>query len=82
MILNRVPPLSLALAVAAAAASASAAGADPTNVPNANPKSPGIAAPNVLSPELIETIAAQGSNPIENPVAGMSRPVNLPTIRS
>src|SRR5262249_26707252 len=38
-----------------------------TNVPNANPKSPGLATPNVLSPELIETIVAQGSQPLENP---------------
>jgi hypothetical protein len=65
MILNRVFTLKLALAVAAA--SASAAWADPTNVANANPKSPGMAAPNVLSPELIATIVAQGSNPLENP---------------
>jgi hypothetical protein len=39
-----------------------------TGVPNANAKSPGFAPPNVLSPELIETVVAQGSNPVENPV--------------
>src|SRR5215468_5044140 len=38
-----------------------------TSVPAANPKAAGFAAPNVLSPELIETIVAQGSNLLENP---------------
>lgn len=38
-----------------------------TPVPTANPKTPGVAAPNVLSPELIETIVAQGSWKLENP---------------
>ena len=41
----------------------------PTNVPSANHKIPGMAAPNVLSPELIETPVAQGSNALENPSA-------------
>jgi hypothetical protein len=41
----------------------------PTNVPSANQKSPGVTAPNILSPELIETIVAQGSNALENPTA-------------
>src|SRR5262245_3485816 len=65
MILKRVflPRLALIVGVAGA----STAWADPTNVPSANTKSPGIAAPNVLSPELIEAIVAQGSNPLENP---------------
>ena len=50
---------------------AGALGADPllTNVPSANHKIPGMAAPNILSPELIETIVAQGSNALENPSA-------------
>jgi hypothetical protein len=39
----------------------------PTNVPSANHKIPGMAAPNSLSPELIETIVAQGSDALENP---------------
>jgi hypothetical protein len=39
----------------------------PTNVPSANHKTPGMAVPNVLSPELIETIVAQGANALENP---------------
>ena len=44
-------------------------GADPfpTNVPSANPRVPGMVAPNTLSPELIETIVAQGANALENP---------------
>src|SRR5215468_3733883 len=65
MIVNRVFLSRLALIVAATGAST--VWADPTNVPNAQPKSPGVAVPNALSPELIETIAAQGSNPLENP---------------
>lgn len=38
-----------------------------TSVPVANPKSPGISAPNVLSLELQEVTVAQGSTPLENP---------------
>lgn len=40
-----------------------------TPVPNANPKSPGFAAPNILSPELKESPVAQGSMGLENPSA-------------
>ena len=40
-----------------------------TPVSSANPKTPGVVAPNVLPPELIETIAAQGANALENPTA-------------
>jgi hypothetical protein len=36
-------------------------------VPAAQPKVTGNASQNILSPELIETVAAQGSNPLENP---------------
>jgi hypothetical protein len=46
-----------------------AAGLSLTPVPDANPKAVGVPAPNVLSPELIETIVAQGSNKLENPSA-------------
>jgi len=35
-------------------------------VPDANTKVPGFAVPNVLSPELIEVVVAQGSTPLEN----------------
>jgi hypothetical protein len=40
-----------------------------TPVVSANTKAPGIPVPNILSPELIETIVAQGSNVLENPSA-------------
>jgi hypothetical protein len=40
-----------------------------TNVAKPNPKVVGNAAPNVLSPELIESPVAQGSTPTENPAA-------------
>src|SRR5215470_2173290 len=36
-------------------------------VTSANPKALGVPAPNILSPELIETIVAQGSFKLENP---------------
>jgi hypothetical protein len=41
----------------------------PTNVPSANRKVPGVVAPNILSPELIEALVAQGANALENPSA-------------
>ena len=50
-------------------APAHALAADPTHVPSANPKSPGVVAPNVLSPELAEVIQAQGAMLLENPVS-------------
>ena len=40
-----------------------------TPIASANAKTPGVASPNVLPPELVETIAAQGSNALENPTA-------------
>lgn len=40
-----------------------------TPVASANPRQTGTPVPNVLSPELIETIVAQGSNKLENPSA-------------
>lgn len=42
-------------------------GAELTHVANANPKTIGMAAPNILSPELKELIVVQGSAPLENP---------------
>src|SRR5262245_15027457 len=39
----------------------------PTNVASANPRITGVAAPNILSPELAETVVAQGSWKLENP---------------
>jgi len=44
-----------------------AAGFSITPVPSANPKAVGVPVPNILSPELTEVIAAQGSNKLENP---------------
>src|SRR5215813_1277439 len=38
-----------------------------TSVASANPKAVGVPAPNILSPELGETIVAQGSFKLENP---------------
>jgi len=51
------------------AAAAFAADHLPTNVPSANHRTAGMAAPNNLSPELFESIVAQGSNALENPSA-------------
>jgi hypothetical protein len=42
-----------------------------TNVAAANPKTPGFAAPNILSPELIEAAVAQGSMRLENGTAAV-----------
>lgn len=49
------------------AAGVFAADSIPTHVPAANTKVPGQAAPNILSPELLETAVAQGSSILENP---------------
>src|SRR3989442_15316246 len=48
---------------------AAAASSDLTPVPAATPKTPGFAAPNILSPDLTEIIAAQGSMRLENGAA-------------
>jgi len=40
-----------------------------TDVPNANSKTPGMVAPNVLSPELDQRLVATGSMALENPTA-------------
>src|SRR5215468_8845713 len=53
----------------AVALGAGAAHAQLTPVANANAKMVGFAAPNVLSPELVELIVAQGSAPLENGTA-------------
>jgi hypothetical protein len=53
----------------AVALGAGAAHAQLTPVANANPKTVGFAAPNVLSPELVELAVAQGSTPLENGTA-------------
>jgi len=62
-----------AVAVAGAAIFAAATGAslndisDLTGVPSANPKAAGFAPTSQLSPELRQTIVAQGAMPLENP---------------
>jgi hypothetical protein len=53
--------------VTALASAAYAAPRNPTNVPSANPKVPGFAAPNILSPELTESLISQGPYKLENP---------------
>jgi len=59
----------VAVALAALVAGAASAGAvvpTLTNVATANPKSPGVTSPDVLSPELIKFAVAQGSTRLEN----------------
>jgi hypothetical protein len=53
--------------VAVAFSAGTAAGADPTHVPGANPKIPGVTLPTILSPELSQIVRAQGSMVLENP---------------
>jgi hypothetical protein len=55
----------VAASFSAGAGAASAHGL--TDVPNANPKSPGVTSATVLSPELVQIVRAQGSMPVENP---------------
>jgi hypothetical protein len=63
------------LALAIAAVLVAAAGATPpsgptlTGVPNANTRSAGYAPASVLSPELSQTVVAQGATKLENPSA-------------
>ena len=65
-------PSIIALALAGALSSTASladSAANLTHVPNANQKITGMAAPNILSPELIEVSVAQGSTRLENPSA-------------
>lgn len=55
------------LPIAAALGALNATAGGLTGVPSANAKVTGQSAPNILSPELDEVIAAQGSLPLENP---------------
>src|SRR5215471_14915433 len=57
----------LALGTISFTTSGLALAADPTAVARANPKSPGMVAPDILSVELTQTPVAQGSMPLENP---------------
>ena len=68
---RRLVPVA-ALGAAAVVLVASSAGASATihlTSIGAQPRTPGLSTPNTLSPQLIETIAAQGSQPLENPSA-------------
>jgi hypothetical protein len=62
-----VIPAVAALAAAALSVQAAPPGLSPVDA--ANPKSPGIASPNILSKQLMETVLAQGSWTLENPTA-------------
>ena len=62
--------LALSLAAVFNAGCANASGLTP--VPSANPKAAGMVAPNVLSPELMETVVARGAMALENPTAEIS----------
>jgi hypothetical protein len=55
-----------AVVMVASGAARNSDGPSLTGVPSANTKSPGYAPPNVLSPELGEIVAAQGSTKLEN----------------
>src|ERR1035437_6650105 len=54
-------------AAIAAALTGGAFAAELTPVSSANPKTVGVTSPNVLSPELRQIVAAQGSILVENP---------------
>jgi hypothetical protein len=68
----------LAVACTSAIAIVASGGASPitgpalTDVPTANPKSPGLSPASKLSPELRQTAVAQGSTKVENPTAATS----------
>jgi hypothetical protein len=70
-ILWMLPVAGAAVLVASGAASP-ISGPSLTNVPNANTKSNGYAPPSVLSPELRQTIVAQGAMKVENPSTAIS----------
>jgi hypothetical protein len=56
------------LAALGATSVAPAFAAELTDVPNANPKLPGISVPTIVSPELRLSAVAEGAQPLENPV--------------
>jgi len=60
------------LGAATYAVVATAGGPSLTSVPSANTKSLGYAPASVLSPELQQTVVAQGSTKVENPTAAIS----------
>ncbi len=66
MLNRRRSVLSLVLATGVAGIALAAPGPF-VGVATPNPKAPGITAPNALTPELVETMVAQGAMPLENP---------------
>src|ERR1051326_7014762 len=56
--------------LAAITSAAPAFAAELTDVPNANPKLPGISVPTMVSPELRLSAVAEGAQPLENPAGG------------
>jgi hypothetical protein len=64
-------PVAGAAVLAATGAASPISGPSLTNVP-ANTKSNGYAPPNVLSPELRQTVVAQGATKVENPSTAIS----------
>ena len=69
MQIGRNLSLGFTFVAVAAAAPRAVASIDLTGVPSANPKSAGRAVPSVLSPELKQSVVAQGATPLENPNA-------------
>src|SRR5262245_6305057 len=58
--------------VTAVVAASPPSGPTLTNVASANTRSTGFAPPDVLSPQLTQTIVAQGATKVENPSAAVS----------
>jgi hypothetical protein len=61
--------LAITAVLVAVAGATPASGPSLTGVPSANTKSPGYAPASVLSPQLSQTVVAQGSTKLENPSA-------------
>lgn len=70
-----------AMLAASFAMSALLQAADPTPVPNANTKAPGIVASDILSVELIQTAVAQGSMRLETPRPWLVITATIPMAR-
>jgi secreted PhoX family phosphatase len=65
-------PVASAAVLAATGAASPISGPSLTNIPNANTKSNGFAPSSMLSPELRQTIVAQGATKVENPSTAIS----------
>ena len=62
----RLRRIGLGLLLAAGAVGATLAAPPFIGVPAANPKAPGLTTPNILTPELTQIVAAQGTPSISN----------------